>query len=107
MATATLHKSGPAHANEHRVPHAPKNEHSGVKAHGRGWADYLPVAVIIALTLLVATAKQIAYAEGWNSRAWMHDFMGFFLVLFSLFKFFNLSGFADGFQMYDLLAKRF
>lgn len=37
----------------------------------------------------------------------MHDFMGFFLVVFSMFKFFDLSGFADGFQMYDLLAKRF
>lgn len=36
---------------------------------------------------------------------WMHDFMGFFLVVFSMFKFFSLEGFADGFQMYDLLAK--
>ena len=35
----------------------------------------------------------------------MHDFMGFFLVVFSMFKLFNLEGFADGFQMYDLLAK--
>ncbi len=39
--------------------------------------------------------------------AWMHDFMGFFLVVFSMFKFFNMEGFADGFQMYDLLAKPF
>jgi hypothetical protein len=36
---------------------------------------------------------------------WMHDFMGLFLVMFSMFKFFNMEGFADGFQMYDLLAK--
>jgi hypothetical protein len=33
--------------------------------------------------------------------------MGFFLVVFSMFKFFDMEGFADGFQMYDLLAKRF
>jgi hypothetical protein len=38
---------------------------------------------------------------------WMHDFMGFFLVVFSMFKFFDMPGFADGFQMYDLLAKPF
>jgi hypothetical protein len=38
---------------------------------------------------------------------WMHDFMGLFLVVFSMFKFFDLPGFADGFQMYDLLAKPF
>jgi hypothetical protein len=37
----------------------------------------------------------------------MHDFMGVFLAVFSMFKFFDLSGFADGFQMYDLLAKPF
>jgi len=36
---------------------------------------------------------------------WMHDFMGLFLVMFSMFKFFNMEGFADGFQMYDLLAR--
>ena len=43
----------------------------------------------------------------WNWMDWMHDFMGFFLVVFSMFKFFNLEGFADGFHMYDLLAKPF
>jgi len=36
---------------------------------------------------------------------WMHDFMGYFLVVFSLFKFFSMEGFADGFQMDDLSAK--
>lgn len=37
----------------------------------------------------------------------MHDFMGLFLAVFAMLKLFDLSGFADGFQMYDLLAKRF
>ena len=37
--------------------------------------------------------------------SWMHDFMGFFLVVFSMFKLFDLEGFADGFQMYDPLAR--
>ena len=36
----------------------------------------------------------------------MHDFIGLFFVVFSMFKFFDLEGFADGFHMYDLLAKR-
>lgn len=73
---------------------------------GRGlkWTDYIPLLVIVALTLLAACAKQNAYSD-WNWMTWMHDFMGFFLVVFSMFKFFNLEGFADGFQMYDLLAK--
>jgi hypothetical protein len=73
---------------------------------GRGsrWRDYIPLLVIIVLTLLSACAKQIAYGV-WNPMNWMHDFMGVFLVVFSMFKFFDMAGFADGFQMYDLLAK--
>jgi hypothetical protein len=75
------------------------------KERGAKWTDYLPLMVILSLTLLAACAKQAAYGAGWAWAGWMHDFMGFFLVTFSMFKFFNLEGFADGFQMYDLLAK--
>jgi hypothetical protein len=37
----------------------------------------------------------------------MHALMGFFLIVFSMFKLFDIEGFAAGFQMYDLLAKPF
>lgn len=74
---------------------------------GAKWTNYLPLLVIVALTLLAACAKQYAYFDGagWDWMRWMHDFMGLFLVVFSMLKFFNLEGFADGFQRYDLLAK--
>jgi hypothetical protein len=85
------------------------NDSSSVKRRepGRGsrWQDYIPLIVIIALTLLTACAKQVSYPARWSWMNWMHDFMGFFLVVFSMFKLFDLEGFADGFQMYDLLAK--
>ncbi|MEO8205523.1 MAG: MauE/DoxX family redox-associated membrane protein [Chthoniobacterales bacterium] len=81
--------------------------HQRQKGRGTNWKDYIPLLVIIALTILAACAKQVAYGQGWHWMPWMHDFMGFFLVVFSMFKFFNLEGFADGFQMYDLLAKPF
>ena len=80
--------------------------HQRQKGRGSRWQDYIPLIVIVVLTLLSACAKQIAYG-GWNWMNWMHDFMGFFLVVFSMFKLFDLEGFADGFQMYDLLAKPF
>lgn len=70
------------------------------------WKDYLPLAVIVSLTFLAACAKQADYGA-WVWMRWMDDFMGFFLVVFSMFKFFDLPGFADGFQKYDLLAKPF
>lgn len=81
---------------------SPKSRQEG---RGASWTDYIPLMVIVALTLLAACAKQYAYAGAWDWMRWMHDFMGFFLVVFSMFKFFNMEGFADGFQMYDLLAK--
>ncbi|MDD5200075.1 MAG: hypothetical protein PHC88_09755 [Terrimicrobiaceae bacterium] len=68
--------------------------------------DYLPLIVIVALAVTAAAARQFAESS-WRWDSWMHDFMGLFLVVFSMFKFFDLSGFADGFQMYDLLAKPF
>jgi len=36
----------------------------------------------------------------------MHDFMGFFLLVFAMVKLFNLPSFATGFAKYDLLAAR-
>ena len=41
----------------------------------------------------------------WNSTEAMLDFMGLFYFVFSLFKFFDLKGFAQSFTMYDPLAK--
>lgn len=66
---------------------------------------YTPLLVIILLTALAAAAKQSSAAT-WQWMAWMHDFMGFFLVVFSMVKFFDLKAFATGFAKYDLLAAR-
>lgn len=88
-------------------PKAGQDAKRGQKGRGSAWKDYIPLMVIVTLTLLSACAKQYAYGGVWNWMLWMHDFMGFFLVVFSMFKLFNMEGFADGFQMYDLLAKTF
>ena len=37
---------------------------------------------------------------------WMNAFMAGFFIVFSFFKFLNLSAFADSYAMYDLLAKK-
>lgn len=88
-----------------RTPMNAPSSKEKVRQKGRGtkWTDYLPLMVIVALSALSATARSLGTA--WSGMGWMHEFMGQFLVFFSMFKFFNLEGFADGFQMYDLLAK--
>jgi hypothetical protein len=69
------------------------------------WRDYFPLLVLIGVTALAAWAKSQAYGPDHRALRGMHDFMGFFLVVFAMLKLFDLPGFADGFQMYDLLAK--
>jgi hypothetical protein len=73
----------------------------------RGWTAYLPLIILILLSALSAAAIQLSRTGSVGLMSGMHDFMGMFLVIFSMFKLFDLSGFADGFEKYDLLAKRF
>jgi len=72
----------------------------------RSWKEYLPVLVLLGVSALAAWAKSRGYAAPPGARRGMYDFMGFFLVVLAMLKFFDLPGFADGFQMYDLLARR-
>lgn len=72
-----------------------------------GARDYLPLVALLAVAVLAASAQGLSAAPINGGMVWMHDFMGFFLVVFALLKLFDLPGFADGFQMYDLLAKGF
>lgn len=67
--------------------------------------DYIPLLVLLVVAMLAASAKDMSYGPDGRPLRWMHDFMGFFLLVFALLKLFDLSGFADGFQKYDLLAK--
>jgi hypothetical protein len=66
--------------------------------------DYWPLIVFILVAILAASA--ICYGVQGEKSQWMHYFMGILFCLFSLLKLFDISGFADGFQRYDLIAKR-
>lgn len=56
--------------------------------------------------LLVAALGALALQYGTHG-SFVYFFMGLFFCQFSMLKLFNLSGFADGFQKYDLVGKRF
>lgn len=72
------------------------------------WQAYIPILVILGISASVAGALQFVIT---NPRgpvfSLMTSFMGTFLVIFSMFKFFDLKGFARGFARYDLAAKNF
>lgn len=61
--------------------------------------DYRPLFVLAAVSALAGIALK-------DSIGWMHGFMGVGLCIFASLKLFNLSKFADGFSMYDLLGMR-
>jgi hypothetical protein len=62
---------------------------------------YWPLAALILVAILAASALHVDSGGGW-----MHYFMGFFLCQFAMLKLFHPGGFADGFQMYDLIASK-
>jgi len=77
------------------------SEHSKKSA----FNDYWPLVVILLVITIAAAVQELAVA-GWSWMNFAHEFMGLFFLIFALFKFFDLKGFAEGFQMYDLLAQR-
>jgi hypothetical protein len=92
--------------NAHHHEHAHAGHHHSTRG-SRSWRDYLPLLVLIVVSLLVASAISVGSSASPSATRWMQAFMGFFLVVFATLKLFDLPTFADGFQMYDLLAKSF
>ena len=64
------------------------------------WKSYLPLAVIF----LLLTATALILTSG--VREFVLSFMAGFFIIFGGFKLFDLSGFAQGYSTYDLLAGR-
>ncbi len=62
------------------------------------WLDYKPLAIIVSFCLILSIIT--------NSQSSMYVFMGYFFIFLSLFKFFDLQGFVDGFSTYDIIAKQ-
>lgn len=65
---------------------------------------YWPLVVLILIAALAAFALSSQF--GRKEFSWMHFFMGVFLCQFAMLKLFHPRDFADGFQMYDLVAKK-
>lgn len=65
----------------------------------------LPLFSVFGLIILLSLVRQ--FLNEANVMVWMMDFMGIFFMVFGLFKLYDLKGFAEGFQTYDVIAKRF
>jgi copper chaperone CopZ len=64
-----------------------------------------PLLLIVAF--ISGTVALAALSRGpWSWHAVMNDFMAGFFLVFSFFKLLDLRGFADAYQSYDLIARR-
>jgi len=63
---------------------------------------YKPLIIIITFCIILSLIQ-----NGLGTHHFMYSFMGYFFVLLSLFKFFDLKGFVEGFSTYDLITMRF
>src|SRR5215203_5047618 len=66
---------------------------------------YKPILTIFGY-ILGATLLVEFSTGGFMWMRWMHHFMAAFFLVFSFFKLLNLSGFAESYSMYDIVAKK-
>lgn len=80
--------------------------HSETTEQAKSWfATYKPILLIFAYITVVSS---IVSFQGGEIRLmyFMQSFMAGFFLTFSFFKLLNLSGFAESYVMYDVIAKR-
>lgn len=71
------------------------------------WMEYFfSMKRYLPLWVLILVAALAALALGTDGMLWLRYFMGLFFCQFAMLKLFNLPQFANGFQMYDLVAKK-
>lgn len=74
-----------------------------------GWfATYRPLLLILVYLVTVSVLVQLP-KNGWEGVHWhetMRYFMAGFFLIFSFFKLLDISAFADAYEGYDVLARR-
>jgi copper chaperone CopZ len=72
----------------------------------KSWLETYKPILLVGVFITGATLL-IQYSNGvFNTMQWMNHFMAAFFIVFSFFKFLNLTGFAESYSMYDVIAKR-
>lgn len=68
------------------------------------WTDWLPLLTVI--SYIVGLTLVVAKLTSFSTVNLLSYSMGFFFIVFSMFKIINLPGFAMGYHEYDLISKR-
>lgn len=80
--------------------------HSEATEQAKSWLEtYKPILLIFAYITSISLLVQFTNHH-FMPMQWMQHFMAGFFLTFSFFKLLNLSGFAESYAMYDVIAKR-
>lgn len=82
------------------------SHHQMAKEKNQSWLKTYKPLLIIAAFITGVSFLTSYNSSGPNWTTWMNYFMAGFFIVFSFFKFLDLSSFADSYAMYDLLAKK-
>lgn len=81
-------------------------EHNETAEQAKSWIEiYKPIVFIFSFITGITLLIQISNSS-FNWMQWMNYFMAGFFLVFSFFKLLNLTGFAESYAMYDIVAKR-
>jgi cation transport ATPase len=81
-------------------------QHSEETEQAKSWLEtYKPILLIFAYITSITLLIQFTNHH-FMPMQWMQHFMAGFFLTFSFFKLLNLSGFAESYAMYDVIAKR-
>ena len=69
------------------------------------FTTYQPLILIIAFIVGVTLLVQYPF-HNFSPMLWMRHFMAGFFLVFAFFKLLNIEGFANSYQMYDIIAER-
>ncbi len=78
---------------------------NGTSAETATGDSYYPIFLIFGYKAGASLFVQFT-SGGFDAMQWMQHFMAGFFLVFSFFKLLNLQGFADGYQTYDIVAKK-
>ena len=82
------------------------DHHSETLEQTKNWLNtYKPILLIFSYITLTTVLIQLGNVH-FNGMQWMQHFMAGFFLVFSFFKLLNLSGFAESYAMYDVVAMK-
>ena len=85
--------------------HSEHSDHMASKTVGYSIKDFAPL-IIIFVVIILATWFLVSNIGTYDLFTILSNFMAVFFLVFAAFKIANLKGFANAYQIYDLVAAR-